>query len=128
MPHPIFSYSTLGLAVMLEVLGLNAMIRPNAHLRSLEFPAPTEPQAKKFSYALMRIWGVRNITVGCLVTLVWTTGDEKLMGKALTACLALPIIDGFVSRGLIGGGEAQHWMVPPIMGVIIAGLFGWFGQ
>ncbi|KAJ3537573.1 hypothetical protein NM208_g6255 [Fusarium decemcellulare] len=126
MSHPIIFNGSLGLGLMLVGLGLNASLRPDAHLKSLEFPVPSEPLAKKFSHALMRIWGIRNISVGLLISIIWTTSDEKLMGKALSAALTLPITDGFVSRIVIGGGEFQHWMFPPVLVVMIAGLFGWF--
>ncbi|KAF5241194.1 hypothetical protein FANTH_9190 [Fusarium anthophilum] len=126
MSHPIIFNGSLGLGLMLVGLGLNATLRPNNHLKSLEFPIPTEPLAKKFSLALMRIWGIRNITVGVLISIIWKTGDEKLMAKALGAALAMPITDGFVSRIIIGGGETQHWVFPPLLVVMIAGLFGYF--
>ncbi|KAF4344404.1 hypothetical protein FBEOM_1626 [Fusarium beomiforme] len=126
MEHPIIFNGSLGLGLMLVSLGLNATIRPNDHLQRLEFPIPTEPLAKKFSLALMKIWGIRNITVGVLISIIWTTGDEKLMAKALTAALAMPITDGFVSRIIIGGGETQHWVFPPLLVVMSAGLFGYF--
>ncbi|PNP81457.1 hypothetical protein FNYG_05263 [Fusarium nygamai] len=126
MPHPIIFNGSLGLGLMLVGLGLNATLRPNDHLQRLEFPIPTEPLAKKFSLALMRIWGIRNITVGVLISIIWTTGDEKLMAKALSAALAMPITDGFVSRIIIGGGETQHWVFPPLLVVMAAGLFGYF--
>ncbi|KAF5611941.1 hypothetical protein FCIRC_13139 [Fusarium circinatum] len=126
MSHPIIFNGSLGLGLMLVGLGLNATLRPNNHLQNLEFPIPTEPLAKKFSLALMRIWGIRNITVGVLISIIWNTGDEKLMAKALSAALAMPITDGFVSRIIIGGGETQHWVFPPLLVVMIAGLFGYF--
>ncbi|KAJ4243830.1 hypothetical protein NW762_014708 [Fusarium torreyae] len=126
MFHPILFNGSLGLGLMLVSLGLNATVRPNAHLKSLEFPVPTEPQAKKFSQALMRIWGIRNITVGLLISLIWTTRDEVLMGKALLATIGMPITDGFVSRIVIGGGELQHWIFPPIIVAFSAGLLGWY--
>ncbi|RKL08358.1 hypothetical protein BFJ71_g1648 [Fusarium oxysporum] len=126
MTHPIIFNSSLGLGLMIGSLGLNATFRPNDHLQRLEFPVPTEPLAKKFSLALMKIWGIRNITVGVLISLIWTTGDETLMAKALSAALAMPVTDGFVSRIIIGGGETQHWVFPPLLVVMIAGLFGYF--
>ncbi|KAF5700445.1 integral membrane protein [Fusarium globosum] len=126
MPHPIIFNGSLGLGLMIVGLGLNATLRPNDHLQRLEFPIPTEPLAKKFSLALMRIWGIRNITVGVLISIIWTTGDENLMAKALSAALAMPVTDGFVSRIIIGGGETQHWVFPPLLVVMIAGLFGYF--
>jgi hypothetical protein len=126
MPHPIIFNGSLGLGLMLFSFGLNATFRLVAHLKNLEFPVPTEPEARKLSYALMRIWGIRNISVGLLVGIIWTTKDETLMGKALAITLGIPITDGFVSRFLIGGGEFQHWVFPPVLVVMIAGLFGWF--
>ncbi|KAF5578268.1 hypothetical protein FPCIR_11671 [Fusarium pseudocircinatum] len=126
MPHPIIFNGSLGLGLMLVGLGLNATLRPNDHLQRLEFSIPTEPLAKKFSLALMKIWGIRNITVGVLISIIWTTGNENLMAKALSAALAMPITDGFVSRIVIGGGETQHWMFPPLLVVMAAGLFGFF--
>ncbi|KAG5762513.1 hypothetical protein H9Q72_009392 [Fusarium xylarioides] len=95
MPHPIIFNGSLGLGLMLVGLGLNATLRPNDHLQRLEFPIPTEPLAKRFSLALMKIWGIRNITVGVLISIIWATGNENLMAKALTAALAMPITDGF---------------------------------
>ncbi|KAH7182066.1 hypothetical protein DER46DRAFT_587801 [Fusarium sp. MPI-SDFR-AT-0072] len=126
MSHPIIFNGGLGLGLMIVGLGLNATLRPNDHLRRLEFPIPTEPLATKFSLALMRIWGIRNITVGVLISFIWATGDEILMAKALSAALAMPITDGFVSRIIIGGGETQHWVFPPLLVVMAAGLFGYF--
>lgn len=126
MSHPIIYNSSLGISLMLVGLGLNASFRPDAHLRALEFPVPSEPLARKFSHALMRIWGIRNISVGLLLSVIWTAKDEGLMAKALCAVLTLPVTDGFVSRLVIGGGEFQHWIFPPITVVMIAGLFGLF--
>ncbi|KPI42265.1 uncharacterized protein AB675_9531 [Cyphellophora attinorum] len=126
MPHPIFMYSALGMGLILGGFGLNGSFRPDAHLVALGFPAHTDPKAQKLNYALMRIWGIRNIAVSALVTLIWSTGNERLMAQALCAVLPIPIVDGFVSRALIGGGEGQHWSFPPVMVVVIAGLFGFF--
>ena len=126
MSHPIIFNGSLGLGLMLVAMGTNATLRPNAHLKSLEFPVHSEPQLKKLNHALMRIWGIRNISVGLLLSILWTTGDERLMGMGLCVSLGLPITDGFVSRLLIGGGETQHWVFPPLLMVMIAGLFGWF--
>ena len=126
MAHPILFNITLPLSLFLFPLGLNASFRPEAHLTALEFPIPKDAEAKKFAYALMRIWGIRNISVGLLLTLIWSSGDEKLMAKALGVTILLPVTDGFVSRIIIGGGETQHWVFPPLLALISAGLFGWF--
>lgn len=124
-PHYFFRVS-LALSVVPLLFGINGMLRPEAHLKSLEFPLPTEPQARRLSYALVRIWAIRNLCVGFLLSLIWTTGNEKLMAWGLGAGMAMATTDGFVSRLLIGGGETQHWVFPPIIGVVMAGLHGWF--
>lgn len=109
--------------------GINGLFRPNAHLRALGFPVPnkmTENQSYKLSNALMRIWSVRNLSISFLGILVWSTGDARLMAKALVPAIAIATMDGFVSRLLIGGGETQHWVFPPVLMLLMAGLFGWF--
>ncbi|KAI7762069.1 hypothetical protein LZL87_004376 [Fusarium oxysporum] len=115
MSHPIIFNGGLGLGLMIVGLGLNATLRPNDHLRRLEFPIPTEPLAKKFSLALMRIWGIRNITVGVLISFIWATGDEILMAKALSAALAMPITDGFngISRGSLSKRHGDKCLAIP---------------
>ncbi|KAL4727124.1 hypothetical protein ACLX1H_006025 [Fusarium chlamydosporum] len=96
MSHPILFNSALASGLSILGLGLNAFLRPNAHLNALLIPVPKEPEAKKFSHALMRIWGIRNISVGLFVALVWSTGDENLMAKMMGLAISLPVTDGFV--------------------------------
>lgn len=126
MAHPIIFNGGLALGIMILSLGLNATFRPQNHLGNLGFPLHDEPTARKLNHALMRIWGVRNITVGLLIVTIWTSNNEKLMGLGLGASMAMPIADGFVSRLLIGGGEFQHWIFPPILGFMMARLLDWF--
>jgi hypothetical protein len=108
MAHPIIFNNGLGLGIMLLGFGLNATLRPKAHLGSLGFLLHDEPTAQKLDHALMQIWDAHNITVGLLITFIWISGDEKLMGMGLGASIVMPMADGFVSRFLIGGGEGQH--------------------
>ncbi|UNI13292.1 hypothetical protein JDV02_000049 [Purpureocillium takamizusanense] len=125
--HPNSMSLGLGLAAMLLGFGLNGLARPDAHLKALGFPGhQADPAAHKLNHALMRIWGVRNLTVGSLLALIWNTGDEKLMGACLCVVMALPIVDGFVSRSLTGGGELQHWVFLPVLALLTSRLFGWF--
>lgn len=127
MSHPIFfNASAMCTAVPLLFFGFNGMLRPDNHLQALGFPLHSEPKAQKLNHALMRIWGIRNISVGFLLTMIWSTGNEQLMARCLGAMLAIPLTDGFVSRALIGGGEFQHWIFLPTVTFLIAGLTGWF--
>ena len=127
MAHPYMFRGSLILGALPIFFGINGMLRPEAHLSSLLLPLHTEPEARKLDYALMRIWGIRNISVGFLLVLIWTLGDERIMGTALCAGLAVSLTDGFVSRALIGGGELQHWSFTGACAVTMMGLFGWFG-
>ena len=122
MLHPYFFHATVPLSTVLLGFGLNATFRPEAHLAALGFPAHTEPTAAKLNAALMSIWGIRNISARLLLLLIWSQKDEILMAKALGVTMLLPIMDGLVSRRLMGGGELQHWSSPPVLAFVIAGL------
>lgn len=126
MVHQAFTYATIGLAAMLFGLGTNAILRPDVHLKSLEFPVHTEPRLRSLSHALMRIWGVRNIAFSSVLAFIWASGHIDLMGKAIAVSIILPAMDGAVSRSLINGGATQHWIFPPILAFVAAGLFGMF--
>lgn len=122
MIHPYFIHAAVPLSTILLGFGLNATFRPEAHLASLGFPAHAELGTKKLNSALMSIWGIRNISTSLLLLLIWSRKDEILMAKALGVATLLPLVDGLVSRRLIGGGELQHWSFPPVLAVVIAGL------
>jgi hypothetical protein len=127
MAHPILFKTSVVPPINLLLFGLNGTFRPQNHLKALEFPSYTkDTTAQNLNRALMRIWGIRNITVGLLLIAVWTRGDETLMGLGLAIAIGMPITDGFVSRMLIGGGEMQHWLFPPVLAVMAAGLLGVF--
>ena len=113
-------------AAVLLFFGGRGLFRLNAHLRALNFPALTKPTANRLNQALVRIWGIRNSSAGILLGFVWNQGDERLMAKALGAIALLPITDGFVSQSLIGAGMLKHWVFLPILGILSAGLLGWF--
>lgn len=126
MTHPYILQGSLALGALPILFGLNGMLRHEAHMRNLQLPLHTEPAARKLEYALMRIWGIRNLSVGSLLVLIWTLGDEKIMAMALSAGVAVSLTDGFVSRSLIGGGELQHWSFTGACVITMMGLYGWF--
>lgn len=128
MVHAGFVYSAAALPTVLICFGLRGIFFPDAHLKALEFPVQpaSQPELRKWSHALMRIWGIRNLSFGTLLLIIWVGGDMRLMAQSLLVSILLPVMDGWVSRRLIGGGELQHWVFPPILGFVAAGLFGFF--
>lgn len=125
MPHPYFAYGTLAISLLPACFGVNAILWPEAALKTAQFPVPTQPESRKLTASLMRIYGIRNLAVSFLMTLIWSTGNERLMGAGLSAGLVICIGDGFVSRSQIGGGEWNHWSIAPIIGGLQAGLLGY---
>ncbi|KAK0392598.1 hypothetical protein NLU13_2093 [Sarocladium strictum] len=122
MSHPYLLRASLVPLGIFFAFGVNGMLNPNGHLRALHFPLHTETTAQKLNHALMRIWGIRNISVAYLFFLLWSTGDEVLMARGLLAGLAIAVTDGFVSRALTGGNELMHWGTLPVVGGIAAGV------
>ncbi|KAJ4184915.1 hypothetical protein FALCPG4_002419 [Fusarium falciforme] len=106
--------------------GLNALLRPEASLKSVEFPVPEDPELRKLVFGLMRIYGIRNVVVSFAFTLIWLTGNKRLVGLGLVGALSMAITDGLVSKSVTGGGEWNHWSFVPVIGGFVAGLFGWF--
>lgn len=127
MPHPYYFKAALVLGIIPALPGLNGILRPDAALRSVGFPVARDAESKKLVHALMRIYGMRNICVSSLMGLISTTGDETLMAMGLASVTMLGIVDGFVSRQLIGGGEWNHWSVSLVAGGLVAGLLGYLG-
>lgn len=127
MPHYFISHCGLALAMLPAVFGTNALLRPEAALFSaFNFPLTKEPQARDVTKSLVRVYGVRNISVSYLLVLIWSTGDDRLKARGLLAGLAICLGDGFISRQLIGRGEWNHWSFTPIISGICAALLGWF--
>lgn len=126
MPHPYFSRAYIAVSLFPAVFGLNALLRPEAALQSVQFPVPANPVDRKLSRSLMRIYGIRNVGVSYLLALLWSKGDTKYMGLGLISAIAMTITDGVVSKMQIGGGEWNHWSFTPAICGIVAGLLGVF--
>lgn len=126
MPQPTFSHGALAVGLLPAVFGLHALVKPEAVLKSINFPVPTQPESRKLTASLMRIYGIRNVAISYLLTLIWTTGNQRLMATGLVAGLAMTITDGFVSISQIGGGEWNHWGFTPVIAAVQAGLLGYF--
>lgn len=120
-----FYRGALVVGLMPAFFGLNSMLRPEAALKSVEFPVPQDPESRNLAFALMRIYGIRNIVVSYVFTLIWLNGNRRLLGLSLIGALAMCITDGFVSKALLGSGEWFHWSFAPVGTAFVAGLLGY---
>lgn len=126
MAHPYFARGALTIGMVPGLLGLNALLRPNAVLEETKFPASAEPAARKTPLGLLQIYGIRNVSVSYLLYLLWSTGDEKLFGMGMLAGVAMTFTDGLVFKAVTGGGEWNHWPIGIVIGGLSAGLLGFF--
>lgn len=116
----------LAIGLLPAFFGLNSLLRPEASLKAVEFPVPTDPESRKLVFGLMRIYGIRNVVVSFALTLIWLTGNKRFVGLGLLGALSMVITDGLVSKSVTGGGEWNHWSFAPVIGGVVAGLFEWF--
>ena len=108
-------------------IGISGLLRPSAVLASVNFPAPTTPEAQKLANALTRLFAARNIVISLICLAVWHRGDRKLLGWAMVIVSFYPLVDTLVSLDLIEGGLWYHLPVVPIALGLGAGLLGWLG-
>jgi hypothetical protein len=98
-----------GISVFPIVLGINAIARPQTALEILQFPAPIGPADQKLVDNMMRVYGARNISMGLAQGITAYFGHAKAVAWILIANSITAIVDGFVSKDQIGGGEWNHW-------------------
>lgn len=108
-------------------IGINGLLRPAATIASVDYPAPTTPEAQKLADALTRLFAARNIVIGLVGVAIRYRGDRKLFGWAMLIVSFTPLVDALVSLDLIGRGVWYHL---PFMAIALglgAGLLGWLG-
>lgn len=119
-----FANATAVLNILPILSGINAVLRPASALSLLGFPTPPEPKGQKLSDSLLRMYGVRQATMGLASLALWWAGEHRLMGVFMLVNSPVAIVDGLVSRWQIGGGEWGHWGFIPLGLVLTAGLLG----
>lgn len=117
-----FANATAFLNILPISAGLYATLRPAGGLSLLGFPMPPEPKGQKLTCSLVRIYGVRQASMGLASLALWWAGEHRLMGVFMLVNTPIAIVDGFVSRWQTGGGEWGHWGFIPVGMVLTAGL------
>ena len=103
-------------------LGLNALLRPEAALRTMDMPVPLEGEARDSIFSIIRFYGIRNLAISYSIILIWWTGNKKLLGVNMFGGLAISLLDGFVIKSLRGYGQWSHWAFSPVVAGLIVGL------
>lgn len=119
-----FANATAILNILPTTSGIYGVLRPGGALALLGFPIPHEPKEQKLSLSLLRMYAVRQATMGLTSLALWWAGEHRLMGVLMLVNAPIAIVDGFVSRWQTGGGEWGHWGFMPLGMVLTAGLLG----
>jgi len=119
-----FANSAAVLNILPAFSGIYGVLRPGGALAMLGFPIPQEPKEQKLSLSLLRMYAVRQATIGITNLALWWAGEHRLMGVLMLANTPVAIIDGFVTLWQTGGGEWGHWGFMPLGMVLTAGLLG----
>ncbi|KAI9147315.1 hypothetical protein HJFPF1_12334 [Paramyrothecium foliicola] len=127
MAQTYLSYIALFFSVLPSLFGLNAFLRPEATMAQVNFLVPTHPEARKLATSLMRFFGIRNVCTGLLMLLIYFTGDDVQLGRALSICIINATTDGFICKWQTGGGEWAHWGFVPILATLSGSLVGLLG-
>ncbi|KAL1858861.1 hypothetical protein Daus18300_009859 [Diaporthe australafricana] len=118
-----FANGTAVLNILPTLSGLYGVARPASALGVLGFPIPAgPPEAQKLSLSMTRMYGVRQATMGLASLALWWSGEHRLMGVLMLVNTPVAIVDGFVSRWQVGGGEWGHWGFIPLGLVLTIGL------
>ncbi|KAJ3468249.1 hypothetical protein MRS44_002314 [Fusarium solani] len=95
----------LVIGLLPSLFGLNALLRPEASLKYVEFPVPEDPESRKLVFGLMRIYGIRNVVVSFALALIWLTGNKRLVGLGLVGGLSMAIADGLQQYSPVPRGQ-----------------------
>ena len=110
--------------------GIGVLISPEWGLKQASWPIPTNSKDRTLVYGIMRLFGIRDLSLGLTVLAIWYYGEGvrgyKTLGWGMLAGALLPLTDGFVSRSMVRGPEwTMHWPFVPVMAGVGAGLLGW---
>ncbi|KAL4731119.1 hypothetical protein ACLX1H_000080 [Fusarium chlamydosporum] len=86
------------MAAVPGLIGLNLLIRPAATLQQIKYTLPSEPQARKLTQGLARIYGIRNVVFTFLSINLTLTRDPKMISLVFLGVLAMCLTDGFVAN------------------------------
>lgn len=122
------SFASLAFGCFPTFVGVQILLDPLTGFSLLGYDVPTDPSSRALSASLMRLFGVRDMTIGLITLTVWRSGDRKTLATTIAFGTLLAVMDGFVNRINVQGGEWKHWVFVPMGAFISGGIFGLFDR
>lgn len=121
---PLHYYVNTGAALGLFITGINfyGLLRPRMTLTQLDFPLPIAPTDRTVVDGLIRMFCGTRIALGASMLGMWYHGSTKALGFSVLAGSVMAVVDGWVSRLVVGKGEWMHWGALPVSFVVGLGL------
>lgn len=120
------SFASIAFGCFPTFVGLQILIDPLKGLSLLGYQVPTDPSSRALSASLMRFFGARDLTLGLVTLAVWRSGDRKTLGLTMALGTGIAVMDGFINRIDVPGGEWKHWVLVPVAAFISGGVLGLF--
>jgi hypothetical protein len=121
----ILTFASAAASALAFGVGTNALLRPRSGLALLQLPAPSAPTDRKLVENLIRMYGVRNLSMGLAAGIMTYFGHARALGWYILGSSVVAIVDGIVSREVTGGGEWNHWIFVSASVGLSGSLLGW---
>jgi hypothetical protein len=97
------------ISVLPICLGINGIFRPQSARAILGLPEPA-PADRKLVHGLVRLYGVRNLSMGMASAIMTYFGHTKALAWYMLGSSVVAFVDGFVAKEVTGTGEWPHWV------------------
>ena len=79
------------------LIGINGLLKPAGLIGSVGFHVPSEPEARKVTDGLTRLFCLRNVVIGLTCSGIWYSGDRKLLGLFMLILSGEAFVDGLIN-------------------------------
>ena len=125
LPQTLLTVAPFLLSAQTIALGTNALFRPSSGLAILGLPPPSSSATardQRLVHGLVRMYGIRNMSMGLAAGLMGYYGHYKALGWYLLGSSAVAALDGVVNNEVLGVSGWAHWVfVLPAVG--LSGLY-----
>lgn len=127
LPRTLLTLAPFALSFQAFCLGTNGLLRPQSGLAILGLPSPrsADEHDQHLLHGLVRLYGIRNMSIGLAAGLMGYYGQYRALGWYLLGSSTVALVDGVVSNELQAGSGWAHWVfvLPAVaLGGIYLGL------